>query len=633
MRNKAVFFIDKFRAKYIILSSLLLYIFFKHVSYDKSIYVSLVIRTYYVVASVILIILLKQIKKYNDNYIYNSTWKFFLMIILISMMYFLLDISQNMIAYSALYIDCSGDIILIYEIFLSYILSEYLLEKKHTRKLSYTILILTMGIILLTCYFKAYLLFLRIIGMFIKLILIVKMLLNLKLIEKIYKYKMNTLQICTIFVGIIEVFNIYKVFYLGTMEFSFAREIINLIIFRFAHSLFMLNLIREPYRDLSKYLAKENNELDKLNLEIIMKNNKLEKSINIINEKNNINKKLFTLMPHPIIILNAKNDRILFVNRKFKEFANIDNVRILINKKISNYIEYVSRFDEEYDFNAVFKLNGLKKYVYVNCLTCYIDEDVKILVIKDNTSKVEAGEIKREIEKKQLEEKMRTNFLSSISHDLKTPINVIYSATQVEKIYIQNNDKSNLKKYNSLSQYSCISLIEFTNNLIDASKINFKYLSVNLQNNNIVEIIEENVMSLVEYAKWNNVDLIFDTDTEECNMLFDTEFMKRIMLNLISNSVKFTPDGGKIYVTVNKKINEIEISIEDTGRGMSDDFIERAFDRYSVDNTNDINKSGTGIGLFVVKQLVEKQKGRIYIEKGRKTGTKITMIYEIRYSK
>ena len=133
-------------------------------------------------------------------------------------------------------------------------------------------------------------------------------------------------------------------------------------------------------------------------------------------------------------------------------------------------------------------------------------------------------------------------------------------------------------------------------------------------------------MSLVDYVKLNNVDLIFDTNTEECYLNIDIEFMNRIILNLVSNAVKFTPDGGKIDVIVHDGNEKVNILVKDSGSGIDQEFISNAFNRYAVgENRKFSRKSGTGIGLCVVKQLVELQGGNIEIKRNEDIGTTVKM--------
>ena len=251
------------------------------------------------------------------------------------------------------------------------------------------------------------------------------------------------------------------------------------------------------------------------------------------------------------------------------------------------------------------------------------------MLIRDRTVKLQTEEIREEVENKKVEESIRKEFLSSISHDLKTPINVIYSAMQVEKIYINKNDLNSLIKYNNICKQNCISLIKLTNNLIDNSRINSHYLTPRFEYINMVESVEDEVMSLVDYVKLNNIDLIFDTNTEECYLKIDRDFMNRIILNLISNSVKFTPAGGKIYVEIHDFDEKISILVKDNGSGIDKEFIKKAFNRYSVGERYKVGwKSGTGIGLSVVKELVEMQGGTIEIIRNEDVGTTVRMEFK-----
>lgn len=628
MNNTKNFLLDRYKFLYIMISSIILYTAIQYISFERSVYVSLIIRTYYAIASTVIIIILKQIKNYNDEYIYDIIWKFLSMIIIISMLYFILNSKIDMKSYSNIYVEVSSELILLYGTLLIYVVSKYLLKKIQNEKVFYVSVIITIIVVLSTIYLKGYSVIIRIIIMLIQVIFLTKIMKNIYEAERVLNKCSNMLKCYTIFVAMIQVGNIYGSVLMNSQKIMIFTEIIHLINFKILYNILITNFVREPYRNLSKSLAKENIELDKLNFEVILKNYELENSINTLKEKDEFINRLVKFMPHPIIMLNEKNDRIVFINKKLSQLVGLNTAKKLVNKKIDKYVEFINRFDEEYEYNAVIKINGIKKYVLTKQMSCHLDEHYKIIVIKDNTAKVESNELRREIKKKQHEEKMRSQFLSSISHDLKTPINVIYSASQVEKIYIQNNDIVNLKKYNAICKNNCILLTKLTNNLIDVSKINCEYLSMNLEMHNLIEVIEDNVMSLVDYAEWNDVKLVFDTDIEECNMMLDTEFMNRIIINLISNAVKFTPSGGRIDFFITKNNNNIEVSIEDTGIGMTEEFIGQAFDIYAVDKTNIVKKNGSGIGLFVVKEMVEKQGGTIKIEKNRMIGTKIVMAFK-----
>lgn len=147
---------------------------------------------------------------------------------------------------------------------------------------------------------------------------------------------------------------------------------------------------------------------------------------------------------------------------------------------------------------------------------------------------------------------------------------------------------------------------------------------------NIVDIIENTVQSLVEYARIGGVNLVFDTNAEEINCNMDEEFLIRIITNLLSNSIKFTGENGEIHVVVENLLDGwARIEICDNGIGMDDYFLKIAFERYAMTREEGNRVTGTGIGLFVVKKFVDLLGGHIKIESEIGVGTKIEMFFEV----
>ncbi|AQS09109.1 alkaline phosphatase synthesis sensor protein PhoR [Clostridium saccharobutylicum] len=625
-----ILLLDKYRIIYIYITSILSYFILNLILNGQKLNFALIFRAYYIVMSIALFILLNHIKKYTEQYVSKIIWAFFSLMIMISSIGFMKNInSGNIFSDYIRYIDLSSETILLLETLTCYSLGEYIYRKKKISRMPYLIFsVITISLILIK-YDKTLFDFIRIFYWIIEIPLFLKIFINTMLSKKLEQNEIDIVKaymFSTILIIIIEIYGYYSY---NKVAINILVEIIHLINFRIVFNFIVINFIRDPYKELSKSLSEENRELDKLNHRIVIKNGQLENSINVLKSKECLYSTFFRFMPHPIIILNSENNRIIFVNEQFLKFADINEARGIINKKINKYIEFMPSDIKNKDYNAIFRIGNKKKFIESKFLANYSDETKKLILIKDNTSKVQTDEIRKEIENKKNEERMRTQFLSSISHDLKTPINVIYSAAQVEKIYIEKGNLDALKKYNAISKQNCISLIKLTNNLIDNSRINSNYLVPRLEKVNIVDMIEEKVMSLVDYVKWNDIDLIFDTNVEECYLDIDKEFMDRIILNLVSNAVKFTQTNGKIYVIITEEENDVKISIKDNGSGMDQKFIDKAFNRYAVgqNSVRDV-KSGTGIGLFVVKQLVELQDGIIYIQKNLDRGTNVTMEFK-----
>lgn len=620
------FLMNKYMIAYLYISSILAYFILDFVV-SNEMHILLTFRIFYISLSIIIFMFLNQVRKIREEYISRIVIIFFSLMIFICTLEFIMEITEiNILSEHFKGVKSSRDSMLLMESFVSYILSEYYLNKKELKKLSYIVFNFIIILSILTYFNDIFLNFIEKVYPVIEGVLFIKIALSLKNAEPLREYGWNIIKTYVFYTAVIVMINIYG-FVCNESYLSLRlAEIMHLVNFRMAWNIVIFQLVRKPYKTLSKSLGKQNNELDELNYKISMSNKRLEKSIDLLKSKEYLYYTFFKFMPHPIIILNSENDRIIFVNKQFLKFAGIQKERYIINKHINKYIEFIDDNYYKANYNAIFHIGSKKKYIEAKYLSNYEDFTKKLLLIKDNTTKVQTEEIRKEVESKKIDESVRKEFLSSISHDLKTPVNVIYSAMQVEKIYIEKADLSLLTKYHNICKQNCISLIKLTNNLIDNSKINSDYLIPRIENINVVEAIEDNVMSLVDYVKLNNVDLIFDTNTEECYLNIDIEFMNRIILNLVSNAVKFTPDGGKIDVVVHDANEKVNILVKDSGSGIDQEFISNAFNRYAVgENRKFSRKSGTGIGLCVVKQLVELQGGNIEIKRNEDIGTTVKM--------
>lgn len=213
-------------------------------------------------------------------------------------------------------------------------------------------------------------------------------------------------------------------------------------------------------------------------------------------------------------------------------------------------------------------------------------------------------------------DKLKTEFFSNISHELRTPVNVIMSALQMcaiinkEESFDKNKDK--LKKYNSIMKQNCYRLIKLVNNLIDITRIDSGYLSLELNNYNIVNVVEDIVLSVADYIENKGINLIFDTEVEEKIIACDPDKIERIILNLLSNSIKFTKPDGSIFININEDDDFIVISVKDTGIGIPFDKQQLIFERFiQVDKSFSRNNEGSGIGLSLVKSLIEMHGGTI----------------------
>lgn len=259
-------------------------------------------------------------------------------------------------------------------------------------------------------------------------------------------------------------------------------------------------------------------------------------------------------------------------------------------------------------------------------------KNVSICTGRDITKLKKAVEQKELYEKALEVERIKSEFFANISHEFKTPLNIILTIMQLimKSMDKDNNELSHEKlvKYMESIKQNSYRLLRLVNNLIDITKIDTGYYEIILENANIVNVVEDITMSVAEYTAEKGIELVFDTDVEELIIACDPDKIERIMLNLLSNAIKYSKSGGTINVDIKSKSDKIIISVEDNGIGIETEKINKIFDRFSqVKNTFTRECEGSGIGLSIVKSLVEMHGGTIWVESEFNKGTKF--IFEL----
>ncbi|WP_242835153.1 sensor histidine kinase [Clostridium sartagoforme] len=260
-----------------------------------------------------------------------------------------------------------------------------------------------------------------------------------------------------------------------------------------------------------------------------------------------------------------------------------------------------------------------------------INDNKKILVFNDITEIIKQREEIVKLEKRINDENIKDEFYSNISHELRTPINVIYSALQLNDIYLKSDEVNKINKNNNIIKQNCLRLIRTVNNFIDSNKLSEGFLDIEKSVYNIVDIIENVVLSCDFYMKLRETKLIFDPQYEEIYFYCDKSYIERIMLNILSNSLKYGKYKGNIYVMVKIENNEIIIEVINDAEAIPVDKRIVIFDKFTKINTS-LNRpsEGSGLGLFLTRGLVELHDGEIKIDAGIKYGNifKISFPYD-----
>ncbi|ABN51525.1 MAG TPA: hybrid sensor histidine kinase/response regulator [Hungateiclostridium thermocellum] len=274
----------------------------------------------------------------------------------------------------------------------------------------------------------------------------------------------------------------------------------------------------------------------------------------------------------------------------------------------------------------------IDEYQLINRINVYlkmIEKERTMNILLEKRVREQTEELRAAKEAAEAANEAKSIFLANISHELRTPINILYSTTQIINSYLNEDkvlDREKIRSKIAMQQQNCYRLLRLVNNLIDITKIDSGYFELKFSRCNIVEVVENITLLVVEYAKNKGVSLIFDTDVEEKIISCDQNAMERIILNLLSNAIKFTPRGGSIKVEVKDCGKTVAISVKDTGIGIQEDKLEMIFERFKqVDNLLTRKNEGSGIGLSLVKSLVELHGGKISVKSEYNRGSEFTV--------
>lgn len=226
-------------------------------------------------------------------------------------------------------------------------------------------------------------------------------------------------------------------------------------------------------------------------------------------------------------------------------------------------------------------------------------------------------------------EKAKGQFFANLSHEIKTPINIIYSCVQLLDINKKEGDRAlwdSYNKYDNTIKQNCYRLLRLVNNLVDMTKIDSGYMNLTFVNYEIVSLVEDIILSIVPYVESKNINVLFDTYIEELEIRCDPESIERVILNLVSNAVKFTNYNGNIFVFMDADNDYVTIRVKDDGVGISEEVQEDIFKPFvQEDKSFNRKKEGSGIGLALVKSLVELHGGQVYLEKGVEKGSEFVV--------
>ncbi len=389
--------------------------------------------------------------------------------------------------------------------------------------------------------------------------------------------------------------------------------------------------ITEPINDVTKKAAlmamgdfdqrvevKSNDEIGKLAEMFNYLTDKLKMTLGEISSEKSKMEAILNYMADGLIAVNVQ-DEIIHANPKATQMLQISKEEILHNNydeiiKKTNHklsLEYISKNNEKWIGTEILSIgNSTYRASYAPFINDIEEIGGLVLVIQDITEQ-------------QKLENMRREFVANVSHELKTPLTSIKSYTETLLDGIDDRDLSN--RFLNVINSEADRMSRLVRDLLQLSNFDYKQTRWDKVNKDLVKLIEGTVIKLEVTAKNKNQSLKFITDLKELNVSIDYDGIEQVLLNIISNAIKYTEEG-EIKVYLKSHDNIAEIKVIDTGIGIPEDDLPRIFERfYRVDKARTRELGGTGLGLSIAKEIIEGHGGAIDIRSNPNKGTEVTI--------
>ncbi|MEB3701629.1 PAS domain-containing sensor histidine kinase [Candidatus Bealeia paramacronuclearis] len=229
--------------------------------------------------------------------------------------------------------------------------------------------------------------------------------------------------------------------------------------------------------------------------------------------------------------------------------------------------------------------------------------------------------MRRQNEALEAADRVKSEFIANISYELRAPLNTIIGFSEIlqQRYFGELNVRQ--EDYVKGVLESSMSLLKLINDILDLSSIEAGYMSITPSEFNIQNLIEEVIQLLTHRSEAKKQSLKVKCDLNCTTWISDEKRLKQAIFNLISNAINYTHDGGKITIQTEVKNNELVIAVSDSGIGIAKEDQERVFRKFERGNKR---ASGVGLGLSLVKSLIELHGGRIELESQVKKGTTVT---------
>ena len=344
-------------------------------------------------------------------------------------------------------------------------------------------------------------------------------------------------------------------------------------------------------------------------ISIVIDITELENTIMNIERSEKTYKLLLQTLPEGIVIVNPTTKKHIYRNE-----ASIRMLKTIglekLNESIKTYLK-----EENYGNFRRFTIDKLNNVDISLAIVKREEEGSLIVVFRMLDCEFKSTQLEKELNRIKEKNKFKTEFLSNVAYDIKKPINKIF---ETNNNLIENKGKYNSENINNhtrLVKQNCYRLIRLLSNVEYVSRIDNGTCTLELRKCDIVKLLENIVKISKTYTDKKGIDISFKSEVNKKILSLDIDKVEKIILNILSNAIKFTDTGGKIDINLYMHNEQVCISIKDTGIGIPKDKTEVIFENFEqLDTTLSRGCEGTGMGLSVVKKLANLNNIKINVE-------------------
>jgi PAS domain S-box-containing protein len=277
-------------------------------------------------------------------------------------------------------------------------------------------------------------------------------------------------------------------------------------------------------------------------------------------------------------------------------------------------------------FVAIPVLEGAetREWCYIHKQGHYIPVTLTVTAIYDDRQTITGFlGIAQDITERKRHEKMKNEFISTVSHELRTPLTSVSGALSLVRSGRLGEIPDKAQKILDTAHRNSERLTLLINDLLDIEKIAAGQLYFDMQVQSIDPILEQCLEENKAYGAERQVGIVLNSETADVEVRVDKQRLKQVMANLLSNTIKFSPDGATVIIdsAVNEK--QIIVSVIDQGCGIAEDFRPKLFEKFAqADSTDTRQKGGTGLGLAITRELIENMNGTIHVESTEGKGSR-----------